>query len=233
MGKGTFQIEEILPDEPGPQPQPQPQASPAAPPQPQPQPPSTLIALMSKTNEVHLGLTVGLMGVYKVRLGRSYAVGWFDDAAAALAAFTGDARHDRIIMVDADRSVASTEFLVADPGALGKDFVVGACPLHTGVDWQQVQAAVKSNCPPEQVAEAGRTYGFVIEEGQGLDASGYVRARLQHPAAICSLSRRAAEKLAGGDAWDGPVWVDVARPCSTFAPRAFGGHLGTRQGELR
>lgn len=194
-------------------------------------PPQTLLAILCKTGEVHLGLACALIELSKASVGRSYVVAWFSEVAEALKAFIGDPLKDRLVIINGDSSVPCPQFLLQETGS--RDFVVGACPLDSSVDWDKVQAAVKDKKTPEQIAEAGRRYGFRIEDGALLDSEGYVSCELTHPAGIVSLSRAAAEIFVEKGAWTKQVSVDIARPCSTYGPRAYGGLLNERRGELR
>ena len=209
---------------------------PPSPPAPAPSPtpahsPCTLLAIICKTGEVHLGLACALIELTKVHSERSFVVAWFSEVAQALKAFVDTKDKDRLVIINGDNSVPSPEFVLHD--AKDRDFVVASSPLDSSVDWEKVEEAVSKRRTPDQIAEAGRRYGFRIEDGSQMDSDGYVECELTHPAGIVSLSRRAAEEFVEKGGWEQKVCVDVARPCSTYGPRAFGGMLNSRQGELR
>lgn len=194
-------------------------------------PPQTLLAIVCKTGEVHLGLACALIEVSKACVERSFVVAWFAGVPEALQSFIKDATKDRIVIINGDSAVPCPEFILHEAGA--RDFVVGACPLDSTVDWERVQAAVSENKTPEQIAEAGRRYGFHVQNNARMDSDGYVSCELTHPAGIVSLSRSAAAVFMEKGGWESKVCVDVARPCSTYGPRAYGGLLNERRGELR
>lgn len=183
---------------------------------------TTLVALLNARGEVHLGLAVALVGL---RGHRGVDVAWVERSADALST-----SHDAVVLVDTDVAVPSADFVLASSN---HEFVVGACPSSVDVAWDRVEAAVSAGCPPAMIQECGRTYGFSIEGP--LDAHGFAPAKMTHPAPIVKVSRKVADALARGEGYDGPVVADVARPCSSFAPRKFAsaGGLAERRGRCR